>query len=134
MHQDIHIIKGDYVLVPRAQYDLLLKQTRRNQPMNEDERDRRDADLVNDMLESVRAGTLSMIPAEVADMVLDKKYHRVRAWRIYRGMKLAGLGKKTGLTGSYISQIELGKRVASIETLKKLAQALGTGVDALLAD
>jgi hypothetical protein len=34
---------------------------------------------INDMLEAVRQGSVSMIPAEVVDMVLDKGYSRVRA-------------------------------------------------------
>jgi transcriptional regulator with XRE-family HTH domain len=59
---------------------------------------------------------------------------RVRAWRLYRGMTLADLAKKARLTGSYISQVELGKRTASMAALKHLAKALGTGVDALLQD
>ncbi len=123
MHEGVQIIKGDYVLVPRAQYEQLLK---RRQPS--------DAHLVNDILESARHGTTSMIPSEVVDMVLDKGYSRIRAWRLHRGLKLVELGKKTGLTGSYISQIELGKRTASVSVLRKLALAFGTGIDALLVD
>ncbi|HUY68518.1 MAG TPA: helix-turn-helix transcriptional regulator [Alphaproteobacteria bacterium] len=133
MDRDVQIISGDYVLLPRIRYDQLLEQARRH-PLTEAEQDRHDADLVNDMLESVRNGSLSMIPAEVVDLVLDGGHSRVRAWRLYRDMTLADLAKKTRLTASYISQIELGKRAASMAVLKKLAKALGTGIDALLAD
>jgi DNA-binding XRE family transcriptional regulator len=133
MDRDIQIIRGDYVLLPRERYDQLVKQARRR-PASEAERDRHDADIVNDMLEAVHSGGMSMIPAEVVDLVLDGKHSRLRAWRLYREMTLAKLAGKTGLTSSYISQVELGKRTASISVLKKLARALDTGIDALLAD
>src|ERR1700679_2769230 len=119
MDGDVQMISGDYVLVSRARYDQLLKRARR-QPLTDAEKDQRDSDLVNDMLEAVRSGSMSRIPAEVADRVLDGGHSRIRAWRLYRDMTLADLAKKARLTASYISQIELRKRTASMAALRQL--------------
>jgi len=50
--------------------------------------------------------------------------HPIRAWREYKNMRINELAKKIGISGSYLSQIENGKRNPTIETLKNIASAL----------
>ena len=50
---------------------------------------------------------------------------QVRRWRTDRGMTLANVAEKTGLNIGYLSQIELGKNSASIETLYRISLGLG---------
>jgi transcriptional regulator with XRE-family HTH domain len=49
---------------------------------------------------------------------------RIKSLRIERGLTLAGLGEKSMLSASYLSQIERGKNIPSLGTLAVLAQAL----------
>jgi transcriptional regulator with XRE-family HTH domain len=50
---------------------------------------------------------------------------RVRELRVRRGLVIEDLARKTGLSKPYISQVETGKASPSLQTVQKLAQALG---------
>lgn len=58
----------------------------------------------------------------------------VRELRKAKGMNQASLAEVTGRSTDAISQIELGKRLPSLETLLSLAAALGVPAYALLPD
>lgn len=58
--------------------------------------------------------------------------HPVKAWREHRGLTVQQLASAAGLSKPFVSQIETGHRVGTTATLKKLAQALGATVLALL--
>ncbi len=53
---------------------------------------------------------------------------RIKALRIQQGLTLAGLGQKSGLSSSYLSQIERDKTTASLATLTVIARALGVSL------
>ena len=53
---------------------------------------------------------------------------RIKALRIHQGLTLAGLGQRTGLSSSYLSQIERDKTTASLATLTVIARALSVGL------
>lgn len=57
---------------------------------------------------------------------------RIRAHRKQAGLTQAALGKAVGLSTSYIGHIERGMRIASINTLLRIANTLNVSVDALL--
>ena len=50
--------------------------------------------------------------------------HFIREWRKARGLNIPQLAAKTGLTGSLISQIEVGRSRYSQKSLEKIAAAL----------
>src|SRR5262249_25932997 len=50
---------------------------------------------------------------------------RVRELRVRRGLIIEDLARKSGLSKPYISQVETGKASPSLQTVQKLAQALG---------
>ena len=50
---------------------------------------------------------------------------RVRELRVRRGLVIEDLARKSGLSKPYISQVETGKASPSLQTVQKLAQALG---------
>jgi transcriptional regulator with XRE-family HTH domain len=54
----------------------------------------------------------------------------LRHIRTMRGMNQVDLAKASGVAQNTISEIELGKRQARPETLKKLAEALGVDIGA----
>ena len=70
------------------------------------------------------------ILSEVAFAIADGA-HPVRAWREHRGLNQEALAVAAGLSKSFLSQIEGGKRVGTAATLRKLAAALDVPLAAL---
>lgn len=58
--------------------------------------------------------------------------NHIRKARLHRGMSQAELGEAVGLSASTIGMIEQGRRLPSIKTLTKLANALGCSQEYLL--
>lgn len=82
------------------------------------------------LAEVARTGTL---PGKVVHALLGG-VSPVRAWREHLGLSQKELAERSGLGQGYLSQIETGKRGGSVEVMKRLAAALGTTVEQLLAD
>ncbi len=57
----------------------------------------------------------------------------IRRLRQERGLTIKAFGEQTGLSGPYLSQLENGRAMPSIVTLHRVATALGTTAQALLA-
>lgn len=55
-------------------------------------------------------------------------------YRKARGLKREQLAENIGISLSFLGHIERGDRVASLDTLVKLANALGIGTDVMLVD
>jgi DNA-binding XRE family transcriptional regulator len=77
------------------------------------------------------AGEEEFIPSEMVDRILAGE-NRVRIWREHRGMTVAALAERAGITQPYLSQIETGKREGTLQTMKKVAEALKIGLDDLV--
>lgn len=77
------------------------------------------------------AGEEEFIPSEMVDRILAGE-NAVRVWREHRGMTVAALAEKAGITQPYLSQIETGKREGTLQTMKKVAEALKIGLDDLV--
>ena len=58
----------------------------------------------------------------------DSIGERIKALRSDQGLTLARLGEKTGLSTSYLSQIERDKTTPSLVTLTAIARPLNVGV------
>ncbi len=71
-------------------------------------------------------------PAAVAVAIADG-VSPLKAWREHKGLTLQALADAAGVSKPFVSQIEGGKRAGSAATLKRLADALGVPVDALVA-
>jgi transcriptional regulator with XRE-family HTH domain len=59
---------------------------------------------------------------------------RLKAFREHRGMSQGDIEKRTGLLRPYISRVENGHTVPSIETLEKMARAMEVPMYALFYD
>jgi DNA-binding XRE family transcriptional regulator len=104
-----------------------------------------DADLVvttpaalEEMLEDAAAAAAfhntrgqESVPAEIIDRLLAGE-NPIKIWREYRGLSQRALASGAGLNFAYLSQIETGVRKGTIETMKKLAQALNVDLDDLI--
>jgi transcriptional regulator with XRE-family HTH domain len=58
----------------------------------------------------------------------------VRAFRLQKGLSQGDIEKKTGLLRCYLSRVENGHTVPSLETLSKIAQALDLPITQFFAD
>lgn len=77
------------------------------------------------------AGEEELIPSQMVDRILAGE-NAVRVWREHRGMTVAALAEKAGITQPYLSQIETGRREGTLQTMKKVAEALKIGLDDLV--
>lgn len=71
------------------------------------------------------------LPVELLGRILDGD-HPVRVYRDHRGMTAAQLAEKVGLSRTYITQIETGKREGTVAVLKAIAMALDVDLDDLV--
>ncbi|MDP2009802.1 MAG: helix-turn-helix transcriptional regulator [Phenylobacterium sp.] len=56
----------------------------------------------------------------------------VKLWRQHRGLTQSALVAMAELSEGYLSQIETGKRDGTVDSFKRLAEALGVAVDDLI--
>ena len=68
------------------------------------------------------------VPGMVVNAIIDGS-HPVKAWREYRGLTQEVLAFQAGISKAYLCQIETGKRVGAVKTLKAVAKALGVNLD-----
>jgi len=79
-----------------------------------------------------KAKNQELVPASIADRLLAGE-NPVRVWREHRHRTQDQLAAETAITKPYLSQIETGKRSASVEVLRNLARALGVDLDDVVA-
>ena len=72
-----------------------------------------------------------LLPAIMVNRILDGE-NALRVWREYRGLTLKDLADKAQVSAPFVSQIEKGQREGSVETMRKLADALKISVDDLI--
>lgn len=105
----------ELVVLPRDQYEALVSAA-----LDEDEAD---AALYRERKADLAAGRDQVLPPEVSAAVArgDRLLKAIRRWR---GLTQADLANLSGLTQSYLSEIESGAKAGSEEALAKIAQAL----------
>lgn len=77
------------------------------------------------------AGEDEFLPSAMVDRILAGE-NLVRVWREHRGLSASALAEKAGIAQPYLSQIETGKREGTLQTMKKIADALGVAIDDLV--
>jgi len=93
--------------------------------------DAEDIKEIEENLKAVSEGNEITVPGEVTFAILDGT-SPIRAWREYRRIKMNALSEKVGISSSYLSQIENGKRNPTIDTLKAIAKELEIDIDMLI--
>jgi len=77
------------------------------------------------------SGEDELVPADVAKRLIAGEAP-LRVWRELRGLSQSALARNSGVGRVQIVNMEKGVRGGSVETMKKLADALGVTVDELL--
>lgn len=109
------------VTIPQEEYDRLREAA-------EDLADLRAYDRAKAAL---AAGEDELVPADYAKRLIAGE-SPLRVWRELRRLSQVGLGKASGVNRVQIADIEAGRGKGSVETVRKLADALGVAVDDLV--
>jgi DNA-binding XRE family transcriptional regulator len=112
----------DIVILSRKEYDQLIAAT------NEDAAD---AEILRRSIARVKNGEEETFTSAEVDEFLASKTP-LAFYRKKRGLSQATLAKRAGITQSYLSEIEIGRKSGDVQTLRKLADALKTPLDNLV--
>ncbi len=63
---------------------------------------------------------------------IEKTWRPIGPLRKWRGLTQAQLAAKAGLTQAYLSELEAGKKIGEVGTLRMIATALGVGIEDVL--
>jgi mRNA interferase RelE/StbE len=77
------------------------------------------------------AGQEELIPAAFVNRMIDGE-SPLRVFRDLRGLTQSGLSRVSGVNRVQIADIEAGRSAGSVETMSKLAKALGVTIDDLV--
>ena len=91
-----------------------------------------DLQSVSEILQRLEGGEEELIPAAIVDQLLEGE-QPLTVWRQHRGLTQAELARRSGVNRVQIIDIESGRKTGSVETLRKLALALGIDIDDLVA-
>ena len=86
---------------------------------------------IEENLKAIHEDKEIVIPGEITFAILDGG-NPIRVWREYKKIKLNELAKKIGISASYLSQIENGKRNPTIDKLKLIAATLEVAPELLI--
>ncbi|MDG5493335.1 helix-turn-helix domain-containing protein [Niveispirillum sp. BGYR6] len=111
----------DSVTLSRADFEAI-------QELLEDAADLADIEAVARKLDGGEAGTL---PDNVVNRLLDGE-NPVLVLRQHRGLSALALAQAAGLSQSFISEIEAGRKRGGIDTLNRIAAALSVPLDMLV--
>ena len=111
----------EYAVLPYADYQRLLEKAEMLE----------DVEAYDNARADLASGREELIPSNVA-LFLVRGDNPIRVWREYRKLTQIQLAKEAGITDSFLSQIEAGKRKASVAVLSAIASALKLDVDDIL--
>jgi DNA-binding XRE family transcriptional regulator len=93
--------------------------------------DEADAHAIVEFQADYAAGKAFLVPDNILRRELAGE-SPVKLWRIQRNLTQQILAGRAGISKSYLSQIETGKRQDTVETLKAIALALDVPPDVLM--
>jgi len=120
MNMHTHTIsKAKKGVITRTEYNSLIERM-------EELEDRLDLLNAQDKGESKDAWSSDLVERMIAGE------HPLRLWREHRGINKRTLSKKSGVSESYLSEIETGKKPGSVSALSKCAKALNIDISDLV--
>jgi transcriptional regulator with XRE-family HTH domain len=90
---------------------------------------------VNSYVNNLSIATAKVTPAaSEQEIYMLKIGTSIRAFRLQKGLSQGDIEKKTGLLRCYLSRVENGHTVPSLDTLSKIARALDLPITHFFAD
>ena len=83
---------------------------------------------LRDVLSYYQTRKEETFPSAMVERMIDGE-NPILVYREYRGLSQSALAEKSGVRQSLLSEIEAGKKTGSVDTLKKIAAALGVELD-----
>jgi DNA-binding XRE family transcriptional regulator len=114
-------VVDEMVTVGRVQYDRLREAV-------DDLADLRTGQRV---LADLASGEDEAIPIELVRRMVESE-SPLRVFRDFRGLSQTELSERSGVNRVQIADIEAGRKVGSVDTVKRLAKALGVQIDDLV--
>lgn len=111
----------DTITIERAEYERL----------REAAADLADLDAYDRAKAALASGADELVPSAFAERILDGE-SPVRVYRDLRALTQQRLAELSGVNRVQIADIEAGRKSGSVETVRKLADALGVLVDDLI--
>ena len=111
---------GEMVTIPAAEYRTLLGAAANLADLTAHDR----------AMAAIARGDEELVPEAFAKRLIAGE-SPVRVWRELRGLTQATLAAASGVNRVQIANIESGAKSGSVATLRKLADALGVGLDDL---
>ena len=111
---------GEMVTIPAAEYHALLGAATNLADLRAHDR----------AMAAIARGDEELVPAAFAKRLIAGE-SPVRVWRELRGLTQTALATASGVNRPQIANIESGAKSGSVATLRKLADALGVGLDDL---
>ncbi len=113
--------RGEVAILPRAEYERMIERME----------DMADILAADEVKRRIKAGEEDVLPSEFVDRMLAGE-SILKLWREHRGMNQSELGRKSGVNRVVIADIEAGRTKGSVDAFKKLAAALGVGIEDLV--
>jgi DNA-binding XRE family transcriptional regulator len=112
----------DLVILSRKEFDALTA---------ERDEDARDAARANRVLAELTAGNETLLTdAELSQLLAAKT--PLAFWRNHRGLTQQALSKLSGVAQGFLSEIENGGKTGDVQTIARIAKALGVSIDDLV--
>jgi DNA-binding XRE family transcriptional regulator len=70
-------------------------------------------------------GSTALIPHEIVELLIEKEFNLLKAWRKHLGFTQKEVAERAGITQSALSQMERMETNHRTATLEKLAKAMG---------
>jgi DNA-binding XRE family transcriptional regulator len=115
------------ITLPRAEYEALLDRVEEAEDVIA--LDRLDARLA---AAGAPEALADYLPIELVKR-LSAGEHPVRVWRAHRGLTREALAAAAGVSPSYLTEIETGRKPGSLDAMMKLAAALRVPLDDIAA-
>ncbi|MGE4339217.1 MAG: helix-turn-helix domain-containing protein [Pigmentiphaga sp.] len=106
----------DTITIPRKEYDAM----------------RARLEDLDDIIAAQAAISGPSLPHAFAVRIFEGDEHPVRVWREFRGLSATALSEAAGVSKTYLSEIETGKKPGSIEAYKALAAVLDVPLDVIV--
>lgn len=90
--------------------------------------DKADIDKADKIMADIAAGHEEVVPAEIVRRLIAGE-NKIKVWRTHRDLSGRELAAAAGVSASFLSQLESGKKEGSVSVMKKIAAVLRIQLD-----